>query len=157
MANVNLQKNVVDGNVPFYRKESGCLSVIVDHSDIPADGDTAELFRLPPNAYVTNVLVRTIEATNLTTGNVITLKTGEIGSTATLGAMVAEGVVDGVGDVAVIYGVGKTSSVDAPYFTGPSGTLLSVEAEQASTAGKFEIVVEYLDPSTKGIGRLETA
>lgn len=132
MANVNLTRN---GNNSCKKSKSYFATKLdVKDSDVGLVTTNLLLANLPPNAIITDAYVHREVASNAATSATVALGTTE-GGAQILAA-------------ADLKGTGKIGSLVGQILTGSGKPLFAaLTITGAQTAGKFYVVVEYLEPN----------
>lgn len=132
MANVNLTRK---GNNSCKKSKSYFATQLdVKDSDVGLVTTNLLLANLPPNAIITDAYVHREVASNAATSATVALGTAEGGAQ--------------IMAAADLKGIGKIGSLVGQILTGSGKPLFAaLTITGAQTAGKFYVVVEYLEPN----------
>lgn len=132
MANVNLTRK---GNNSCKKSKSYFATQLdVKDSDVGLVSTNLLLANLPPNAIITDAYVHREVASNAVTSATVALGTAEGGAQ--------------IMAAADLKGTGKVGSLVGQILTGSGKPLFAaLTITGAQTAGKFYVVVEYLEPN----------
>lgn len=132
MAYVNLTRKANNS----CKKSKSCFATELDVKDSDVGLVSANLLlgNLPPNAIITDAYLHRVVASNAATTATVALGTAEAGAQ--------------IMAAADIKGTGKVGSLVGQILTGSGKPLYAaLTITGAQTAGKFYVVVEYLEPN----------